>query len=98
MTRLPKKRGITQVGEDKSLILRQYVGKSPKVSSDENSCAKFPDPCTISDVLLVLPALEDLVSYRRTRNFIEVEIGLNKSQVLAELNIILSNLELAGSA
>jgi len=23
MTRLPKKRGITQVGEDKSLILRQ---------------------------------------------------------------------------
>jgi hypothetical protein len=25
MTRLPKKRGITQVGEDKSLILRQKV-------------------------------------------------------------------------
>jgi hypothetical protein len=26
MTRLPKKRGITQDGEDKSLILRQNVG------------------------------------------------------------------------
>jgi hypothetical protein len=26
MTRLPKKRGITQVEEDKSLILRQNVG------------------------------------------------------------------------
>jgi hypothetical protein len=25
MTRLPKKRGITQVGEDKSLILRQKM-------------------------------------------------------------------------
>ena len=25
MTRLPKKRGITQVGEDKSLILRQHA-------------------------------------------------------------------------
>jgi NADPH:quinone reductase-like Zn-dependent oxidoreductase len=31
MNRLPKKRGITQDGEDKSLILRQNVGKSPKV-------------------------------------------------------------------
>jgi hypothetical protein len=27
MTRLPKKRGITQDGEDKSLILRQYSFK-----------------------------------------------------------------------
>jgi hypothetical protein len=25
MTRLPKKRGITQVGEDKSLILRWFL-------------------------------------------------------------------------
>jgi hypothetical protein len=27
MTRLPKKRGITQVEEDKSLILRQFSAK-----------------------------------------------------------------------
>jgi hypothetical protein len=37
MTRLPKKRGITQVEEDKSLILRQNVGNPPEVTSDENS-------------------------------------------------------------
>ena len=29
MNRLPKKRGITQIGEDKSLILRQNVGNPP---------------------------------------------------------------------
>ena len=33
MTRLPKKRGITQDGEDKSLILRQNVGNPPEVTS-----------------------------------------------------------------
>jgi hypothetical protein len=33
MTRLPKKRGITQVEEDKSLILRQNVGNSPIVKT-----------------------------------------------------------------
>jgi hypothetical protein len=37
MTRLPKKRGITQVEEDKSLILRQNVGNPPEVTRDENS-------------------------------------------------------------
>ena len=36
MTRLPKKRGITQAEEDKSLILRQNVGNSPKNKSNEN--------------------------------------------------------------
>jgi hypothetical protein len=35
MTRLPKKRGITQDGEDKSLILRQNVDNFPEVTSDE---------------------------------------------------------------
>jgi hypothetical protein len=31
MNRLPKKRGITQVEEDKSLILRQNVGNTQKL-------------------------------------------------------------------
>jgi hypothetical protein len=26
------------------------VGKSPKFTNDESSCAEFADPCTISDV------------------------------------------------
>ena len=43
MTRLPRKRGITQDGEDKSLILRQNVGNSPEVTSDQNSCAELED-------------------------------------------------------
>ena len=34
MTRLPKKRGIAQVEEDKSLILRQNLDNSPEVTSD----------------------------------------------------------------
>jgi hypothetical protein len=50
MNRLPKKRGITQIGEDKSLILRQNVGKSPEVTSDENLYAEIDDSRTISDV------------------------------------------------
>ena len=33
MARLPKKRGITQVEEDKSLILRSTMGNSPEVTS-----------------------------------------------------------------
>jgi hypothetical protein len=37
MTRLPKKRGITQVEEDKSLILRQVTGVY-KISVDQNGC------------------------------------------------------------
>jgi hypothetical protein len=43
MNRLPKKRGITQDGEDKSLILRQNVGNPPVVTSDENSYAEKDD-------------------------------------------------------
>ena len=50
MTRLPKKRGITQVEEDKSLILRQNVGNPPEVTSDENSYAEIDDSRTIPDV------------------------------------------------
>lgn len=37
MTHLPKKRGITQVEEDKSLILRQVTGVY-KISVDQNGC------------------------------------------------------------
>jgi hypothetical protein len=50
MNRLPKKRGITQDGEDKSLILRQNVGNPPEVTSDENSYAEIDDSRTIPDV------------------------------------------------
>ena len=50
MTRLPKKRGITQVEEDKSLILRQNVGNPPEVRSDENLYAEIDDSRTIPDV------------------------------------------------
>ena len=50
MTCLPKKRGITQDGEDKSLILRQNLGNSPEVTSDENSYAEIDDSRTIPDV------------------------------------------------
>jgi hypothetical protein len=35
MTRLPKKRGITQDGEDKSLILRHKPGNSPEVNDSK---------------------------------------------------------------
>jgi hypothetical protein len=52
MNRLPKKRGITQDGEDKSLILRQNLGNPPKVTSDENSSAELSDSLTIPDVLV----------------------------------------------
>jgi hypothetical protein len=37
MNRLPKKRGITQVEEDKSLILRQNLGNPPKVINDKKA-------------------------------------------------------------
>jgi hypothetical protein len=50
MTRLPKKRGITQDGEDKSVILRQNVGNPPKVTTNENSSAKSNDSLTVPDV------------------------------------------------
>jgi hypothetical protein len=52
MNRLPKKRGITQVGEDKSLILRQNVGNSPEVTSDEESSAELGDSRTIPEMLI----------------------------------------------
>ena len=50
MTRLPKKRGITQDGEDKSLILRQGLGNPPEVAEDENSSAESSDSLTVPDV------------------------------------------------
>jgi hypothetical protein len=50
MTRLPKKRGITQVEEDKSLILRQNLGNLPEVTSNQNSCAEMNDSWTMLDV------------------------------------------------
>ena len=50
MTRLPKKRGITQVEEDKSLILRQNLGNPPKVTSDENSCVALGDSRSIPEM------------------------------------------------
>jgi hypothetical protein len=42
MTRLPKKRGITQVEEDKSLILRRIYVKQEKVRAEslyKKSCS-----------------------------------------------------------
>jgi len=53
MTRLPKKRGITQDGEDKSLILRQNLGNPPKVTSDENSFTELDDSSTIPGVPMI---------------------------------------------
>ena len=44
MARLPKKRGITQDGKDKSLILRQNLANPPEVTSEENSYAEIDDP------------------------------------------------------
>ena len=49
MTSLPKKRGITQDGEDKSLILRQNMGSPPDITNDENSGAELNDSLTIPD-------------------------------------------------
>jgi len=43
MTRLPKNRGITREAGAKSLILRQNVGNSPEVISDQNSYAEIDD-------------------------------------------------------
>ena len=53
MNRLPKKRGITQDGEDKSLILRQKVGNSLEVTSDENSFTELDDSSTIPVVPMI---------------------------------------------
>ena len=52
MTRLPKKRGITQAEEDKSLILRQNLGNFPEVTSDENSSAELGNSRTIREMLI----------------------------------------------
>jgi hypothetical protein len=46
MTHLPKKRGITQVEEYKSLILHQKVGNSPNVTSGEYSYPELDDSRT----------------------------------------------------
>jgi len=56
MTRLPKKRGITQDGEDKSLILRQNLGNPPEVTSDENLSVEMDDSRnTLIDASVIVP-------------------------------------------
>jgi len=47
-----KNRELPRMGEDKSLILRQNLGNSPKVTSDENSSAELNDSLTIPDVTI----------------------------------------------
>jgi hypothetical protein len=49
MTRLPKKQGITQVEEEKSLILRQNVCDASKDINDVNLCTDLDDSCIIPD-------------------------------------------------
>ena len=68
MTRLPKKRGITQVEEDKSLILLQNVGNPPEDSSDENSYAELDDPDTIPDVPINKGYLTKITAERARRD------------------------------
>jgi len=57
MARLPKKRGITQDGEDKSLILRQNLGNPPEGKGDENSSAELSERMKIE--------------YKKTRNSLQ---------------------------
>ena len=64
MNRLPKKRGITQVEEDKSLILRQNLGNPPKVTSDENSSAELNDSLTTPDVPISNGYLTKIIAER----------------------------------
>ena len=45
MTRLPKKRGITQDGEDKSLILRSKMGSSLETSQGAPTGGPETDLC-----------------------------------------------------
>ena len=66
-TRIPKKRGITQVEEDKSLILRQNVGNPPEVTSDENSYAEIDDSRTIPDVPINKGYLTKITAERARR-------------------------------
>jgi hypothetical protein len=55
MNRLPKKRGITQDGEDKSLILRQNLGYPSKVMNDEKADqVQFLAVPIISRILLLV--------------------------------------------
>ena len=67
MTRLPKERGITQDGEDISLILRQSVGNSPKDKSNEESCAELDNSRTIPDSPISTRYLTKITAKRATR-------------------------------
>ena len=51
----------------KSLILRQNVGNSLEVTSDENSCAELVDPRTISDVPISNGYLTKIAAERARR-------------------------------
>jgi hypothetical protein len=81
MNRLPKKRGITQDGEDKSLILRQNLGKSPKVTDDENSCAEFAELCTIPDVPISNGSLTKITAERARRESPDFIAPATKNEV-----------------
>ena len=57
----------------KSLILRQNVGNSPEVTSDENSYAELDDFCTIPDVPITYGYLTKITAERAREGAVTAE-------------------------